>query len=73
MIYKVEISGFDKEFLPVFENLAKSLKANYKVTILEATKEKRQISMQKAIKELKNGEYEAFKDFDEYKKAMRNV
>ena len=30
-------------------------------------------STQKALKELENGEYETFKDFNAYKKAMREI
>lgn len=73
MALKIEISGFDKEFLPVFESLAKSLKASYKLINFETQQEQKENSMQKAIKELKNGEYETFKSFDEYKKAMRGI
>lgn len=29
--------------------------------------------MKKALEEMKNGEYETFKNFDRYKKAMREI
>lgn len=73
MAIKIEISGFDKDFLPVFEGLAKSLKATYCLLECDTPEEKKQSSMKKALEEMKNGEYETFKNFDEYKKAMREI
>ncbi|HBK1821351.1 TPA: hypothetical protein LGC97_001937 [Campylobacter jejuni] len=32
MAIKIEISGFDKDFLPVFESLAKSINAKCKIS-----------------------------------------
>ncbi|MCE7298448.1 hypothetical protein LZX29_09185, partial [Campylobacter coli] len=73
MAIKIEISGFDKDFLPVFESLAKSLKATYCLLECDTPEEKKQSSMKKALEEMKNGEHETFKNFDEYKKAMREI
>ena len=73
MAIKIEISGFDKDFLPVFESLAKSLKATYCLLECDTPEEKKQSSMKKAVEEMKNGEHETFKNFDEYKKAMREI
>ena len=63
MAIKIEISGFDKDFLPVFESLAKSLKATYCLLECDTPEEKKQSSMKKALEEMKNGEYETFKNF----------
>ncbi|MCR6591987.1 hypothetical protein [Campylobacter insulaenigrae] len=73
MAIKIEISGFDKDFLPVFESLAKSLRASYCLLEYDIPDEKKQSSMKKALEEMKNEEYETFKNFDEYKKAMREI
>lgn len=73
MAFNVEINGVDERFLPVFESLAKSIKASYSLTRYETPQEKKESSMKKALQELENGEYESFKDFNEYKKAMREV
>ncbi|AJD03398.1 MULTISPECIES: hypothetical protein [Campylobacter] len=73
MSIKIEISGFDKDFLPVFESLAKSLRASYCLLEYDIPDENKQSSMKKALEEMKNGEYETFKNFDEYKRAMREI
>ncbi|EFN0461465.1 hypothetical protein O0P90_001755, partial [Campylobacter jejuni] len=56
-----------------FESLAKSLKATYCLLECDTPEEKKQSSMKKALEEMKNGEHETFKNFDEYKKAMREI
>ncbi|EFQ8153574.1 hypothetical protein PI202_001921, partial [Campylobacter jejuni] len=53
--------------------LAKSLKATYSLLECDTPEEKKQSSMKKALEEMKNGEHETFKNFDEYKKAMREI
>lgn len=73
MAFNVEINGVDERFLPVFESLAKSLRATYILKRYETPQEKKESSMKKALQELENGEYESFKDFNAYKKAMREV
>lgn len=73
MAFRMEIVGINKDFLPVFESLAKSIKASYRLSELETPKEKKESSMKKALKELESGEYETFKNFNDYKKAMREV
>ncbi|EOG9532818.1 hypothetical protein ACLLIR_001703 [Campylobacter upsaliensis] len=73
MAFKVEITGIDEKFLPVFESLAKSIRASYCLMRYETPQEKKESSMKKALQELENGEYESFKNFNEYKKAMREV
>lgn len=73
MALKIEISGFDKDFLPVFESLAKSLKATYRLVEFETLQEQKENSIKKALQELKNGEYESYKDFKAYQKAMREI
>lgn len=62
------IENVKKEFLPVFESLAKSIKADCQIKY-----SKSESSVQKAIKEIKKGKCESFNNFEEYKKAMRNV
>lgn len=73
MTYKIEIESVKKEFLPVFEALAKSVKASYKTTTCKSTRKKRESGIDRALRELENGEYESFESFEEYKRAMSNV
>ena len=51
--------------MPAFKALAKGTDAK-----IESKKQKL-TSMQKALKEYKNQEFESFKNFQKYKKAMR--
>ncbi len=61
------VKNLKKEFLPAFKALAKGADAKVE------SKKQKLTSMQKALKEYKNQEFESFKNFDEYKKAMRSV
>ena len=49
------------------------MRATYILKRYETPQEKKESSMKKALQELENGEYESFKDFNAYKKAMREV
>lgn len=64
-----EAENANEDFLRIVKSAAKL--ANIKLK----TQKKRECSssMQKALKELDNGEYETFEDFNAYKKAMSEI
>ncbi len=64
-----EAENANEDFLRIVKSAAKL--ANIKLK----TQKKRECSSstQKALKELNNGEYETFEDFNAYKKAMGEI
>ncbi len=69
MIIVFEAENANEDFLRIVKSAAKL--ANIKLK----TQKKRECSSstQKALKELNNGEYETFENFNAYKKAMGEI
>lgn len=64
-----EAENANEDFLKIVKSAAKL--ANIKLKTQK--KRERFSSTQKALKELDNGEYETFEDFNAYKKAMSAI
>lgn len=60
------IENANKDLIKAFKNMAKA--AGAKLTISEEKKPSKRL--REAIKEVKDGKVEKFKDFESYKKAM---
>lgn len=63
----------DPEFKKEYENLAPSAAKLANIKLKTQEKRKCPSSTQKVLKELDNGEYETFEDFNAYKKAMSEI
>lgn len=67
------LENVKEEFLPSIKKFSQSIGAKCKIQNTESKNKKKQSSLQKALKELENGEFETFKTFEEYQKAMASV
>jgi|GEM_PF-5683305 hypothetical protein len=59
---------YDDNFIKAIKSLAKAFNAQIKIQ-----DDNKDTSLKRAMKDMKEGEFEVFDDFKSYKQAMKNV